>query len=178
MPRVSAVIAAAVLAASVVQAPAARGQPGAIPVGPAPPPSVETRWYGWQILAIDVVSGVALAAGDGSAPQGVGVGGLVLGGPVVHLIHGHGGRAAGSLALRLGAPFVGGLLLSSTCGAEEYDDGFGCLDEVAVGVLIGASIAVAFDLLQARDEVEVAPAIVPAVTVSERGAQLGVVGRF
>jgi hypothetical protein len=46
------------------------------------------------------------------------LGAFALGGPVVHLAHGHGWRAAGSLAARLAVPLAVFLI-----GAKLFDEG-------------------------------------------------------
>lgn len=86
------------------------------------------RWYGWQILAIDVTS-YALVAGAvsegkqnptaGVALLSMGLAAAVLGGPVVHLAHRHVGRAIGSFVLRLLAPtfFLIPALIRDPCTA-------------------------------------------------------------
>lgn len=177
MLRASVVLGVAIVAAT-VHAPAAQAQHGAAPGAPPPAPRVETRWYGWQILAVDVASAATLASGGGDLTWGLGIGGLVLGGPAIHVLHGQRGRAAGSLALRVGAPLVGGLLMSATCDERGRDQTLGCLGEIAWGVLIGAGVALAFDLARANDVVEVGPAVAPTVIVTGGGAQLAVLGRF
>jgi hypothetical protein len=83
---------------------------------------VPSDWYGWQILVVDVAeAAVSAATGavalggsigqDLTAPLGMtGVVSYVAGGPTVHIAHGHAGRAAISVALRVGTPLVFGLV--------------------------------------------------------------------
>lgn len=133
---------------------------------PSAPSTAEAPEYldyrGYMALtdAAAVAVLIAAAAAD-SPPLGyTGVGLYALGGPVFHLAHEQGGRAAGSLALRVGAPLLLGLggfaLGASSCsssvdGAGEYDDNaaLGCgLGEIALGgfgVLSGMLLAVLVD---------------------------------
>ena len=133
-----------------------------------PPPSAEYLDYRGYLALSDVASVVLLvAAAKANAPgSGVlalgGVGVYALGGPTVHMLSDQPGRAAGSLALRLGLPLVlgaSGFALgaagcrsgSSTDGAGEYDDtaGLACgLSEYglgALGVLTGMLTAALID---------------------------------
>lgn len=85
-----------------------------------PAPLSIKGWYGWQILAIDLPSIVAFTLGrrDESNPNHpaqtprftatvhAALGAFALGGPVVHLAHGHGWRAGASLATRLVVPLA------------------------------------------------------------------------
>lgn len=92
-------------------------EPAATP--PAASPGHES-WYGWQPLLVDAAS-IASMVGGGFA-QGVagdtaivsGSAGVVFGSPLIHLGHGHAGKAAASLALRvflpLGATLTGALI--------------------------------------------------------------------
>jgi hypothetical protein len=83
-----------------------------------PPAQSEPKvWYGWRILAVDLLDAVlATAPAVENAVQGGQVGPAfaifevtagviyVAGGPIVHLAQRQGGRAAISFALRVGAP--------------------------------------------------------------------------
>lgn len=160
---------------------AALARPGAADV---PARAVEKRWYGWKILAVDAASVAVLAAGaDDGLFTTVGAGGLVLGAPAVHLSHGHGGRALGSLGLRVAAPTVVGLVALAACSNDDEEGAaFGCLGHFAMGFTAGAGAAMIIDLVRATDEIEAsppaAPALAPVLAVSEAGAQLGLAGRF
>jgi hypothetical protein len=110
----------------------------------------QRSWYGWQTLATDLgavaLVAAALAVADGGEPPAAlgyaGLGLYVLGGPVVHLAHRNPGRAAGSLALRVGGPILGGAV---GCAADGNDGGVGCLGGLALGVFLGTLSAVVID---------------------------------
>ncbi|MDB4933212.1 MAG: hypothetical protein JWP87_184 [Labilithrix sp.] len=116
------------------------------PDEPAPASSTP-HWYGAQTLIVD---GASLL----TAPLGVGIGGLVLGAPIVHLVHDRPYAALASLGLRTVLPVVGGYLGLSAAGTcheqRESGDFLGpCFlhgfDELVIGALVGVSIAVAVD---------------------------------
>ncbi len=109
---------------------------------PPPPPRVEerdlpteSRWYGWQNLLVDggsVVLGVALRSPAAFAAS------YALGGPIVHWAHGHVGKGFASLGLRVGLPFVAGLIgfaidaSSHNCHSSDF-----CVDGLA-GLVVGS----------------------------------------
>lgn len=117
-----------------------------------PPPGTG---YHLQMLAVDAASittaitGFAVEANHynprvSDVLVGAGMGGYVLGGPIVHLAHRQYGRAGISLALRVGLPIVGGLvgLSTATCHPDEWLCGVG---ELAAGFAIGSAAAVVID---------------------------------
>jgi hypothetical protein len=79
-----------------------------------------------------------------------GMGALMLGGPLVHVSHGHGGRALASLSLRLALPTVGFMVGMRRESCSSYD----CLKEGSFwGAATGSAIASLVDVsLLARDE--------------------------
>lgn len=170
----AALVSSSSLAGSTARADGARSS-GA-EVDPGPPAA--TRWYGWHVLAVDLASIGLIAAGRDQLFSTIGAGGLVLGGPLVHLGRGHGGRAVGSLALRLSAPIVGGAIATAACPGEDNDEIFGCMDHLLIGVVVGTGVAAVIDALRSTEEVEAAPPVAPAIMVGGGGAQLGVSGRF
>jgi hypothetical protein len=115
----------------------------------APAPAPDEVWYGGPAVATEAASlGVllltdAFVVGQGSflaAPLVLaGAAGFALAGPVNHVVHGHLGRAWGSLGLRLGAFFVGGV------GAFLIAAGEHCFGEEAP-MCSGGPIALAFSL--------------------------------
>jgi len=115
---------------------------------PAPP-----RWYGWQIAAADapLLALAATSLDGGGEGAYIGVAGLLVTGPIVHGLHGEGGRAAGSAVLRVLAPALGVLVGSSTGrGEHEEGDSHTSIEGAAVGALVGYGIALGVDLLIAR----------------------------
>jgi hypothetical protein len=113
------------------------------------------------------------------------VGAFVLGGPTVHLSHGHLGRAAASLGLRAGLPAA--VLTLSWKAATLYCDQGTTSQDACIGALFlmmtaGASsvtLAAGVDIaVLARDTVEVKPAFVPTVALTKNGGSIGVAGVF
>jgi len=122
------------------------GAPGA----PSPP---ET--YTLHVLAADAASIGVLAASaaidsassDDTFANGLayaGLGGLVLGGPIVHAAHGHWGRSGVSLAMRVVLPVVGASIggAMADCQKDEFLCGLG---EVAIGYMVGQATAITLD---------------------------------
>jgi hypothetical protein len=123
------------------------------------PARAEEKWYGLQVAAPDVVGWVLVVVGAQSDNMGavaLGVGGIVLGGPIVHTAHDNWGRAAASFGLRVGAPIVGASL-GAAVGAASGGGGKGALDAIAfaiVGAGVGYVAAAAFDIAYlAREDV-------------------------
>jgi hypothetical protein len=144
-------------------------------------------WYGWQALAADAaaIGGVWLTGS--AAPVG-----LYLIPPIIHGVHRGPGRAAGSLALRVGLPFLGMIISSATARCEDrpnYID-FCDLDAMGRGILIGGVAAMLIDDLWAFDEVAPSPplerappampssSLTPTVSLSGSAAGVGLSGRF
>jgi hypothetical protein len=101
----------------------------------------------------------------------VGVGGYVLGGPIVHLAHSRPGTAGISFGLNVGLPFAGGLLGALVlCGLADACDGqLGFLGIIA-GFIIGAPVGmVAASVI---DVAVLAKEEVPAPTAATTGAAL------
>ena len=182
-----------------VPAPPAAAQPAvnSAPTVNAPPrhaptvdaPEEHEEWYGWQTLTTDAASvtflvgfGVAAGRSNNDATETVFAsacaGAYFLGGPIVHAAHGNWGRAAGSLGLRVGAPFVGSLLglviASSTDSSFDDSAGMG-----AVGALVGIGTAVVLDAaVLGYETVQDEPVVMPAMSTGKNGTWVGVTGRF
>jgi hypothetical protein len=135
-----------------------------------PPPS-QSRWYGYQTLVADgpsVALGAVGFATHSSAISTAGLLGYALGGPIIHVAHGHVGKGVGDLALRLGAPAVaaaiGGLIgltlytppppppppttLGEAIAApvvSYFGPGAAFYEGAAYGVIAGAATAIAID---------------------------------
>lgn len=139
-----------VAASSMLATPACAGEPAApstaMEVPPAEPSATsERRWYGYQTLAIDgaaVGFGVLSGISDGRMSRTVfdiaGVGTYLLGGPFVHLAHGHIGKGLGSFGIRVGAPLAC-LLIATMLGAAAApnNDGGAKLGGAVTGVEYG-----------------------------------------
>lgn len=168
----------------------------------APRPTAE--WYGWQTLLVDGVSlatipfELAPSTSFARTPSAsyLLIGSLstyAFGGPLVHMAHGHWGRGAFDLGLRVGAVAAGSLAGAALGrpGTPSSCEGnlAGCLasgsNGLAVGATIGAVLASLVDAsLLARDTTpgETAPARTltwgPSAALTRGGGTAGFVGSF
>jgi hypothetical protein len=161
--------------------------------GTLTPVEPTSQWYGDEILYTD---GAILLL---TVPTiGVALLAYPLGGPIVHAIHGNWGRAAGSLALRIGLPILGGGIAngimcesrnssrSSRTDDYYYDDSssYCALGAALVGGSLGILAAMAVDSAAIAWEVpgsdtEVAALrLTPTFAPLEGGVSAGVVGTF
>jgi hypothetical protein len=109
-----------------------------------PPPVLDTsssgKWYGAQTLAFDGASLAILALGISEQeefPAGLGAIGFLIATPIVHAAHRKGGRAWGSLGLRVALPSVGAIVSS---------------ENPLVGTFVGALGASFIDALRAYED--------------------------
>ncbi len=109
------------------------------------------RWYGWQTLLVDSLSIAAFAAGvsdsDLSVFTLVGLGGIVFGSPLVHVLNGNGSSAGISLGIRLGSFLlfgIGGILSVGETLDSDEGTGFGTA-LVLVGVT-GLAVGIILDV--------------------------------
>jgi hypothetical protein len=159
----------------------------------------ETRWYGWQTLAVDAGSlgaGLALGSIQGQGGNGAvaALTGYALGGPIVHAAHGRTDAALGDLALRVGA-MAGGAAIGYGVGVASFQGcapgtwfcsrDFAGIGGAIVGGLGGAVTAVILDAaVLGRERVRKDDAAggvrwTPQVGVSPRGEpSVGVGGSF
>jgi hypothetical protein len=172
----------------------------------APPPSLLSRWYGWQTLLVDAASLTVGAGGhalgvDGeflsTATATAGVAGYVLAAPTIHWLHGQRERAGWSLGLRLVLPMaavgvaaiVGASAHSSSehCPAKseaEYErycePRFDHLATVAVtSVLAGSLIDASVIAWEPPPPRNAGLALAPVLAWDgARGGRLGLVGEF
>ncbi len=160
----------------------------------APAPRMVSHWYGWQTLLVDGAAiAVASASGQSAAFGYTGVGLYAFGGPLIHVIHDRAGIGAADLGVRIGGPFVLGLIgmgveLAATkpnsCGGDLCFRG---LAGFAVGFFIGYVTAVVLDAaVFAREKIpadEVASSrrrplvqLVPMLSLTPTGASAGIGG--
>ncbi|MFT3767689.1 MAG: hypothetical protein QM820_19715 [Minicystis sp.] len=112
--------------------------------------SPKRRWYGWQIILPWSISSLALtvatpilgqdthASGARALPI-VGLTGMMLSGPVVHMAHGRTSRALASFGINVGAPIVLGLAgWGILCASVDCKQTFLGPFSGAGGFLIGA----------------------------------------
>ncbi len=142
---------------------------------PADQPLVES--YRLQTGLADTAALLLMTAGvhDGSVAS-LALGTYVLGAPLVHLAHGRPGRAAGSLALRVGLPVVAAALLASSqrssCpSTDDTCDDDGEIGAIAVGLLGGMLAASVIDtaFLAKGDDPPAARSWTPTIAPTPHG---------
>ena len=129
--------------------------------------------------AIDLV---AVGAGANSAELAL-VGGIawLLGAPLVHAAHGHGWKALGSGAMRVGASAVVLAVLASTCCHERPKGSAGDGAFVSVAVLTFPTVIALDAAVLARDEPLVEPpsvAWLPSLSLTRDHVTVGIQGAF
>jgi len=149
---------------------------------PAAREEPERRWYGWQILIPDGVSGALLAvaiANEKTIPTTLplSLAGYGLGGPIVHGAHGRWGAAGVSLLLR-GALPLGGIMVGMS-GCTPYREACGeTAALLGVTAMAVASIIDAAALSSAKLEPVRAAALSPALGMTPSAAWVGATGQF
>ncbi|EYF03517.1 hypothetical protein [Chondromyces apiculatus] len=130
----------------------------------------EEQWYGWQ-TTIGLGTAYSLAgvwlftdAFDDNKvwPLGTAFGIYALTGPAVHLAHGRGDAAAGSIGLNVGAPLGAGLLAAGLyCAFDGCSGTFEGLGAMVVGLVSGVAGMVAANVIDVAvlsfEEVKVSP---------------------
>jgi hypothetical protein len=170
--------------------------PSSVAVTPPPPleapREAETEpSYRWQIGVADASS---LALLFTVTDRGALAGGLLylLGGPIIHAVHGEPGRAVGSLGLRVALPvagaFVGGALWwnSQDARCKNGDPDYCSDDEFNVGALYGLGLgflgAMVIDTAVLARPVplrkDAGATWAPQLAVAPGHLGVGVVGRF
>ena len=174
-----------------------RGASTAIPGEQAeelPKKAIPGDWYGYETLLVD---GAGLGLGAGTVAGGIplGIAGLatyVLGGPIVHAVHGQGGKVGIDLAVRLGAPAVG-MATGAAIGCAMFScskgdfAGFGAMILGGVGAGVGVLTAIVIDAAVLANEPGL-PAktkswngkatFTPQVSALPGGGSVGVGGAF
>lgn len=163
--------------------PGAPGVPGVV----APAASADDLVsYRWQIVVVDMV-GLSVTLGSIQNSGGAKIGGLtyLFAAPIVHAMHARGGRALGSLALRVAMPFIGALAGAAlaghrTCAQDEFD----CDDEGPfVGALLGLGVggisAMIVDAAFITQPVPRSnPGWTPQLSITPQRTTFGVAARF
>lgn len=139
----------------------------------APPPEPERSWYGWQTMIpvgtayAGAVALVALKETREGWPFAALLGVALLSGPTVHLAHGEGIRAAGSLGLNLGLPLAGGLLGAAVVCAAQACSGKGNIGFYAgffMGGVLGLVAANVIDISVLSFDQQPASAAAPSTS--------------
>jgi len=100
----------------------------------------DRRWYGYATLLVDAA---AITVSVWTDNGWIWLGGYLIGPPIVHVVNGNGVGAAGSFALRLLAPLLGGVIaLPFAVDAPGYD---GVVGHLAIGVVLGTLTAIIAD---------------------------------
>jgi hypothetical protein len=139
-------------------------------LAPASASAEERRWYGWQIAISDVVFDAAfvlLTGEDGGSDGAIGAAGALVGGPIIHLVHRHHGKAALSGGMRLAGAALS-LALAVDCCEDDPDRGD------LVKIIVPLLLAQAFDIaIVAHETVPGQTAwYVPAPALTRDGALL------
>jgi hypothetical protein len=130
-------------------------------------PPAETRWYGWQTLAVDAVAVSSFAYGVEYERGELILGSLavfVVVPPIVHLAHDRLGAAGGSLFLRLAVPALFTAVSLTTCSENEQ----GSCPQLAFygAIAMGFAIASATDaIFLGREPVPRAQPMPPRATL-------------
>jgi hypothetical protein len=155
-----------------------------------PEPQPQVTYYAKQTLLVDGLALGALLVGaaaegpggrDTSASNGLfaigGIGALV-GTPIVHLAHGHYGRAAGSFGMRYVAAGVGAAIAVSLAHCSDGELFCG-LDALGPGIFAGLVTASVLDAFFLTDEKKPAPpGWTPQLGAGRGGLSVGVVTTF
>lgn len=170
---------AAVAVLSLATAGRARADEGVVSAT-APTHTVDAS-YRSQLVLVDLAS-VATAVGGAKDDQvfTIGVAGLALGAPIVHLAHGNPGRALASAALRSGLTVGGAYVASAACTPSDDHDDWHCLGDAMLGGMVGLGAAIIIDdvfLGKQTREVRTG-AWSPQVAVGHGAVQLGLSGSF
>ena len=107
----------------------------------APASGPEQHWYGYQTLLADCG---ALAIGIPSSGALV-LPGYLLGGPLVHALHGEPMRALADFGLRVAMPLAAGSLAGGSYYLLTKENGLGLVAFTALGGIAGALGAISID---------------------------------
>jgi hypothetical protein len=147
----------------------------------------ETGSYRMQTLAVDGIT-AGLFIGSVESHDSIlsnhllelGIAGLLVGAPTVHLLHGRWKSAGATVALRITLPLVGAWIGGQIGPTREQCGDCSAQDQhAAEGAGLGVLAAMALDTwLLAGDDDARTPAIVPSVRATNNGVSLGFSGRF
>ena len=145
--------------------------------------------YSGQILAADLGAMLLSLSAAGMTNEGAFVLLAPLGGPTVHALHGHPGRALGSLLLNVALPVAGGYvgyrIDAASCGPDAWFCGVGGLVLGGLAGIVTAMVTDAAVLARLPEDdtalahVTTERSITPLFAVNHEGSvALGVAGRF
>ena len=139
--------------------------------------------YRWQVIAADGVS-LAFAFSGNMNATSLGIAGYVVGAPLIHVVHGEGGRGGTSLVLRVALPLVGvyagQALARRSCSGDDLDCDDGSFGGAILGLGLGVLTAMVVDAALIARPVKRKPTMtwVPQLTAAHDRVGLGVAGRF
>ena len=135
--------------------------------------------YRYQTILADVAAVGLIAVAFETQSEEVLLTGMLsyaVAAPIIHGVHGHGLRAAGSVGLRVGLPFVGGFGMLAAIGDNDGEEG---LAAFMVGFGLGGISAMIIDsAFIARATPGKPRRLTPAVGTTPGGATVGVTGTF
>lgn len=175
-------------------APPSAVQPLAEPAQPdhGPTEIVHTSYRNVTLTADGISVGLVLAIyadrddrGDGFlAPAFViGMLGAGLATPIIHGIHGHGGRGIASFLIRSGLLMAGATVAVNSAHCDGSEELFCGVDRIPAGLAVGTALAAWLDAALLTDETHEIPirdrhAWTPIVQPQHGGASFGVAARF
>lgn len=126
----------------------------------------DERWYGYQVGCVDVLGwGLFIGGFSSSSPVPlVGLGTVLVGGPIVHAAHGNFVRSGISFGLRVGGPVVGaaaGLVIDRNSKAFLPAGPF-------IGALVGSIAASVIDIAVLAYDPKSDPAAARALSIGGR----------
>lgn len=159
----------------------AQEAPGLLPPMTAPAAegyTIESKWYGYQVLLIDAGAWAVTFRGLLHEQPKVALGALWLGGPLVHILNGQPRRALSSGALRVGLT-VAGYMIGDNIGSESgNEDAF---TPRMWGGVIGLGAAQIIDwMMLSRKQVRRRQGawFTPTASVTPAGVHVGMAGQF
>lgn len=178
-----------VIAFTLILTSTAAAQPSLTPVERDQP---ETESYrGWVLGTGGAAVGMMLLGAAAEGPNGrdteasnlffgMGAIGYILSGPIVHAAQGEGGRAFGSLAVRVMVPSVTGAIAVGMNDCDSSEDWFCELDYLGYGIVVGMATAVVIDgLWVAKEKRTVSqPYVAPYAAPAAGGGTVGLSGAF
>jgi len=127
-------------------------------------------WHQTALLDVAAVGAMALAIEAESSELVIGsLIAYAITGPTVHAMHHHGGRAVGSLLLRVSLPIVGGFAFDQTGNGYE---GF------LIGFAVGMGTAMIIDSALLARGTPAKPRVAPMMAPVAGGGTVGIRGAF
>jgi hypothetical protein len=166
----------------------------------AAPPGEQGRWYGWELILSDALFLMLAADGNNANPESglgsaglpIGLAGLALVPPALHVVHGNPRRAAFGFLVRSVAVGLWGVAVlsdkdSGSCNGQDSCAGISSGDVALVGMAVAAALGAGIyvfidDFWYSRTPA--APAarplltMAPSLSLRSDGGVVGLAGRF